>query len=231
MLDLGASTGRGEKKPFIRRGNFQLNERACRLGEWVACNNAGVGWLLGRTPTGQRDSKLAREMFSASCEAGEKGACGNVAVTLELGAGGPADHREAVKLYAVACDAGNAFACVWAGLLHEAMTPGAEGVKKALPLYDRACQMPPGGGCLGTKELEALVHGAWTPLTIDRHACDGGEQYALGCYNAAYLHSAGAYVPKNLDLARKELDRACQGSMPKACETRKDLDRAAGGGR
>jgi hypothetical protein len=218
----------GRGTPEDRGLAFQLNDRACRLGEWVACNNAGAGYLLGRTPSGQRDSKRARELFAAACESGEKGGCGNYAVTLEIGAGGPADHREAVKLYAASCEAGNAFACVWGGLLTEAMTPGAEGVKKALPIYERACQMPPGGGCLGTKELEGLVHGAWTPLTIDRHACDGGEPYALACYNAAYLHSAGAYVPKNLDLARRELDRACKGSMAKACDTLKDLDRAAG---
>lgn len=212
-MHLGYLLYRGQGVPQDRKKAYELNSRACKLREFNACNNAGVA-LFFQTGGVPAEPVKACEMFKQACDATQESGCVNLAMCTENGVGQPADLKKAVEIYATQCaDKGSPVACIWAGLLVEKNKP-----ELALKLYQNACDNTASvGTCVSTSELMTALPGKYDLEGIDRRACEGGEQKALGCYNAALVYERGIGVPKQLPRATMLLERACKGGVKKAC--------------
>lgn len=212
-MHLGYLLYRGQGVPQDRKKAYELNLRACKLREWQACNNGGVQ-LFFQTGGVPAEPVKACEMFKQACDATQEAGCVNLAMCTENGVGAPADLKKAVEIYATQCaDKGSPIACIWAGLLVEKNKP-----ELALKLYQNACDNTTSvGTCVSTSELMTALPGKYDLEGIDRRSCEGGEQKALGCYNAALVYERGIGVPKQLPRATMLLERACRGGLKKAC--------------
>ncbi|MBS2012727.1 MAG: sel1 repeat family protein [Deltaproteobacteria bacterium] len=213
-MHLGYLLYRGQGVPQDRKKAYELNLRACKLREWQACNNGGVQ-LFFQTGGVPAEPVRACEMFKQACDATQEAGCVNLAMCTENGVGQPADLKKAVELYATQCaDKASAIACIWAGLLIEKNKP-----ELALKLYQNACDNTASvGTCVSTSELMSALPGKYDLDGIDRRSCEGGEQKALGCYNAALMYERGiGGTPRQLPRATMLLERACKGGLKKAC--------------
>lgn len=213
-MHLGYLLYRGQGVPQDRKKAYELNTRACKLREWNACNNAGVA-LFFQTGGVPAEPERACGMFKQACDATGDSGCVNTAMCLENGVGQAADLKKAIELYATACaDKGSPVACIWAGLLVEKSKP-----ELALKLFQNACDNTTAvGTCVSTSELMTALPGKYDLEGIDRRSCEGGEQRALGCYNAALMYERGiGGTPRQLPRATMLLGQACKGGLKKAC--------------
>ena len=193
---------------------YRLWSRACRLGEFVACSNAGVIVNAGQGGVA-RDHVAARKMFQVACKNGKQGGCTNYAMMLENGVGGPKDRKQAFSIYSTACDLDDNTGCVNAGLLIEEGAPNdMSRVARALSLYEKACgRRSLGDGCASSAETRDLFGKFYNAEQVDRRSCDGSTLSELGCYNAAVVYADARSGLKNDQKMAEFAKRACKSAQ------------------
>lgn len=92
------------------RAALALFRQACDAADGIGCFNAGL--LLNDEKSELHDPEAARTAYVFACDVRlVQAACGNLAVMLEAGAGGPRDLAQAYDLFVQACNGGVGPAC------------------------------------------------------------------------------------------------------------------------
>ena len=126
-------------------------EAACGKGSAEACKNLGVMMRDGQL--GTRDPKRASELFEKACP-DDSGACNEIALAYERGAGVTKDLTKALSFYAAACDGGASLGCMNYGIaLRDGKGLPAKDPKKAREAFLRACQAGEQRACAMEKAL------------------------------------------------------------------------------
>jgi TPR repeat protein len=131
-----------------RRG-FELEKRACALGEKTSCAGAGSAYATGEVVA--KDDKLARRHFEMACDRRLARAC----LAIAQDAVSQHDTRRAVEFGRRACQMNNGEACELVATAQLAAGNDADGIRWAT----EACRMGRGTVCgvLVERDLELPV--------------------------------------------------------------------------
>lgn len=133
--------GLGVERDVDRALGF--NERACGLGDSVACEGAAKE-LMARNQA--EDIPKLRQMLSAGCKIGDGRQCGALAYLHAVGRGGDKDEARAVELWSEGCRRGDANCCV---ALIERGDPIDVLPERASAMYQQACTSGIASACAG----------------------------------------------------------------------------------
>ena len=112
-------------------------EKACTLGEYDGCTEAGVLFEEG---AGSVDFKRAAALFGRACDHDDPTACTYLGEILREGRGAPRDLPRAKKLLTEACDDVEAPACEALGEMNERGEGTPKDAAKAIELFKKGCE-------------------------------------------------------------------------------------------
>jgi TPR repeat protein len=123
-------------------------QRACQLGDPVACTNFAAG-LATRAEATNADLACAVRVYRLTCAVDEPWGCGMLGSALASGKGVAADREASARLLAEKCTSIGGFACfVPATLLEKAGDK-----RRAAEHYQRACATGMDGACADAERL------------------------------------------------------------------------------
>lgn len=203
----------GKVVPMDRRQAASIYDRACELGDLLACNTRAAFHY------GDRDYGRALGLYKQACDGGEESACANLGTMYKEGRGVPKDEARAATLYRLACDGGNPPAC---GMLGDMVADGrgvAKDPARALELFERACQgsFPRGCANLGRRYMEGtgVPKDPAKAFELLTRACDGDD--GRGCMFLGHLYAKGIGTRQDELRAFSLYQRACDGNYLQAC--------------
>ena len=123
----------------------ELFERACDLGENLACGELALGSAVS--------AKDSAELLTAGCNAGHARACRSLGTLIDRGPDVPGDATVAVALWEQGCRHGDAESCLLAGRAYEpggVVTPNPD---KAERLVERACALGEPRACIDAEQI------------------------------------------------------------------------------
>jgi TPR repeat protein len=132
-----------------------------------------------------------------------------------------------------ACDAGDADPCRKLGTTYQFGNASVtKDEARATAYYERACAMKNAMGCVSSGQMYEFHHGVTKDdakaATYYEKGCELG--YQVGCANWAIMLENGRGVPKDVTRARALYEEACRQGAGLACERRRALGAADGGG-
>ncbi|MBI4510953.1 MAG: sel1 repeat family protein [Deltaproteobacteria bacterium] len=182
-------------------------EKACKLGNMSGC--ASLAMTSESSSKGNEAARaLALALFRRACTAGHMDACKSLARLME------ADGERSVTRYEMECDRGEADSCLVLASFFAAGTRvprdearASELERRVETLYSETCEEAKNGEiCLSLAKRYETRKPA-RAATLFRKACDAKS--AVGCHGAAQIYTQGKGVPKDTELAKRLMDKAC----------------------
>lgn len=177
-------------------GNFkrarELYEQACATGDAHACHRVAYLFLLGGKG-GPRDTERAaalfdkacradvadacdqanpqraRQLYERACKSGDAHDCFILALSVQLGEGGPKDMKRARSLFDKACSAKVASSC--AHLADLLRSGGAQDKAQARMYSDKACKLGLKQGCDKLRDMVSKGEGSLLTDTASAPPC------------------------------------------------------------
>jgi TPR repeat protein len=161
----------------------------------------------------------AEALYGTACDAGDRDACGVLALMFETGRGIPRDLEKAASRYGQACQLGDMEGCTILGSMYVSGQGVTRDLARAVSLHERACEGGELAGCealglmyeTGSGVLEDYTHAA----QLYRQACDGA--LPSGCNRIGMLMQNGQGIPANPEGALDLFAQACDGGDWAGC--------------
>jgi len=158
-------------------------------------------------------------LYGAACDAGDRDACGVLALMLETGQGIGRDLAKAASRYGQACQLGDMEGCTILGSMYVSGQGVQRDLARAVSLHERACD----GGELAGCESLGLMYETGSGVLEDyaraaqlyREACEGG--LASGCNRIGMIMQNGQGIPANPEGALDLFAQACDGGDWAGC--------------
>lgn len=195
MLESGDLT---DTAPY---GEIALIERACDLGDDIACDAVRDKSTQTQTSCGQENAeacvanaflrltnftevtyapKIAASNFQRACELGHKAACTELANLLARGVGTARDHVRADTYYDLGCAETHPTGCGSAAAYHRTGRFAPVSLERTAAYFDRGCAF---GDLYSCRELGyAYLNGDLVRTDLDRardllqHVCESGDR-------------------------------------------------------
>ncbi|NJK32292.1 MAG: protein kinase [Deltaproteobacteria bacterium] len=197
---------------------FTYYQRACERKYVDGCFQKAYAYAEGRGVS--EDDEAAIEPYTMACEGGVSDACYRLGLHLREGWGVAVDIDLAVERFRQACVDNHEEACMALDYLVQG------GVAKGdfeeirslavLTYWYKRCEMLNGGACVYLAWRQGRANNRGEALRLAQMACGVGEPQ--GCYYVGAYHESGFGVERNEEIARAYYEKACSGSVDRACK-------------
>lgn len=193
----------------------ELYERACRMGNNMACYRLGDMYYYGRDI--KQDYNEALEYYQKACRMGNNLSCYRLGDMYYYGQVKNGDLLAMSEFfYQRACDLGNSMACFRLGEISYYIN---QDLQKALENYQKACNFGDPNGCYKLATIQAEVINKENiyikAIEFYQRACNLGNTNA--CIDLANIYLEGKGNQRNIPRAMDLLQKACSMDNPMAC--------------
>ncbi len=202
-----------------RRPNAAECKEQCDLGNGPSCSNLAF-MILFKEGGLSRDEARANQLLSKACDQKVSKACGQRALHLARGIGGPKDEAKALTFFKESCDAGDSASCANYGMMHMLGIGVFQDKKHAVELFQRSCDGGNENACnnvgIAYMQGDGVSKDPARSVGFFKRACDADNQSA--CTELARAHIFGRGTAKNPQEAVRLLNAGCSDDEQKACD-------------